>query len=109
MVAKGLLEHGNSEIHWRMAAARAYYAVIHYVLSELQVDPAKASGRTHELVGRLLNDEGAGSAPGIREAKKHLRTLREAREQADYECTHDFNRSTATMLVRLAERILSTR
>ena len=90
-----------------MAAARAYYAVVHYVMEELDVDPRRASGRTHELVRNLLKHEGAGSPSGIREAKKHLQTLREAREQADYECDRDFSRSTATMLVGLAERILA--
>ena len=92
-----------SEIEYRTAAARAYYAVMHLVRSELNLNPAKSTHGT--IRRRLLSLHPATTPRFLVEAKKEWDGLWDRRHRSDYEIDQNITRETARASVRAARRI----
>ena len=100
-----LQKNAPSEIEYRTAAARAYYAVMHLVRFELNLN---ATESTHGTIRhRLLSLHPATTPPFLAEAKKEWDGLWHRRHRSDYQTDLDIKRETARASVRVARRIFS--
>lgn len=110
LFAEGLLRRDEcSEIDFRNAAARSYYACLHLVHDVLGTR-ATDVGMSHKAIEiELRRAWPAGSPAVIRSAQRHWRTLKEARWIADYDTAAAFPETKAQMVVKLARRIFDAR
>jgi uncharacterized protein (UPF0332 family) len=109
LASKGLLEAGR----WRSCASRAYYAAYSAVTGSLATSGVSigSGGKpnpSHEQLPRLAlhNLDGARHGPDARRTiSKRLRTLRMARQRADYGPEELIDRALARDCVRQAAAI----
>jgi len=108
--AEALLAKPNkTEIDYRNAAARAYYAVYHLVVPALGLDP-RDSGMTHSEVGRRLRETiTITSLTYLKEAQRHWRELQDTRRLCDYDLPAEVVEGTAIARVHIARRIFTLR
>jgi uncharacterized protein (UPF0332 family) len=91
-----------TEIEYRTAAARAYYAVMHLVRSELGLPESSQHG---EIRKQLLSLHPARTPRFLAIAKAEWDALWSRRHQADYSTGADIRRDTANANVQTALRI----
>lgn len=79
------LSQGQSEAHWRSSISRAYYACLHLARTVTKVQ--LTGNDTHAQVWRSLNELGSRrhQSYNYRAAAKKGRSLKQRREDADYE------------------------
>lgn len=84
----------DSEIAWRMSAARAYYASYHRSLKSVSHCPDNSNSRmgSHERVTERFLAHGTNGAKSIAYV---LQTMKRVRHIADYELEDPFERCAA--------------
>jgi hypothetical protein len=96
-----------TEIDYRTAAARAYYAVMHLVRTELNLNPAST---THGAIRTAMLSMPPTSTPRhLHRAKIEWDTLWENRRRADYLIGEPFPRTEARASVAAARQIFDLR
>ena len=102
-----LTKPAPTEIDYRTAAARAYYAVMHLVRAELNLNAADV---THGAIRRELLSLAPPSTPRfLAEAKREWDGLWDRRHRSDYRTELTITREMARVSVRAASRIFSLR
>jgi hypothetical protein len=95
-----------TEFSSRMAAARAYYGVLLLVRDHLKITHAQTQGRTHQLVKETMYSVPPAQTPMfLTLAKRHWATLKDLREEADYDIASPFSTIAARDAVARAEAI----
>lgn len=100
--AVAMLQPESSEIDFRNAASRAYYAAYHAARALAVTLPVQAvvKGGAHEQVIKTLTDGGTSHfSMQCRRVGYLLSTMRTARHRADYELGTDFLRTDAESLI----------
>lgn len=96
------MSDGTTEVAWRNAVSRAYYAAFHHcrLLAEERVGlPEFGSPEDHATVARALDEID-------RRAAEALRHLRRERNAADYRIATAFRQGRASAGCAMAARIL---
>lgn len=107
-IAEELLRRPSpTEIDYRTAAARAYYAVMHLVRAELKLNSAST---THGAVRAAMLSIPPTSTPRhLQRAKIEWDTLWDKRRRADYLIDEPFPRTEARASVSAARQIFDLR
>jgi uncharacterized protein (UPF0332 family) len=101
----GRLAGGTSEVDWRTAASRPYYAAFHVarrLFADLKFTVPRADRAHQYLVFRLSNS----SEAAMEQAGRDLETLRRLRNRADYDELPLLTQAQAAAAVQLAENII---
>lgn len=102
-----LTKPAPTEIDFRTAAARAYYAVMHLVRAELNLNGADL---THTAIRRELLSLSPITTPRfLAEAKREWDGLWDRRHRSDYRVELEITRELARVSVRAARRIFGLR
>jgi uncharacterized protein (UPF0332 family) len=99
------LARGTSEVEWRSAVSRAYYAAFHLardLLFHCSFTVPRAD-RAHAYLWLRLAHAGD---PDVENAGSDLNTLRGSRNRADYDLGRPFPQSTAASQVHLARETI---
>ena len=101
------LATGTTEADWRSAVSRAYYAVFHGTRDLLTGFGFKTprADQAHEYLYRRLNNSGLAA---VQQAAAQFRSLRQVRNQADYDMNRPCPKAVAATQLRVAHQILQT-
>jgi uncharacterized protein (UPF0332 family) len=97
---------GPSEVEWRSAVSRAYYAAFH-VARDLLFACGFAAPRGDQAHAFLWLRLSNASAAAVENAGRNLQTLRRDRNRADYDLTHPLAQATAATQVQAAKDIVN--
>ena len=94
----------KTEINYRNAASRSYYAAFHYCLpiTELLDKPAKDGGM-HAIVCSKLTESFDQKLKSIGYILQQCRSIR---VRADYELNQDFSRNDGELSIKLTKKII---
>lgn len=95
------------EVHWREAARLSYYAVYHLLAQHFGIDAGMHAG-SHEAIRRELLSQPSADSHFIRLAKQNLKSLFDARNQADYRLCERLERQAAEASLARAEQIFDS-
>jgi uncharacterized protein (UPF0332 family) len=105
LILAAKLARGTTEADWRTAVGRAYYAGFHVarrLLEDLGFAVPRAD-RAHAYLAMRLQNCGD---PSVGQAGGDLNSLRQVRNQADYDLHRLFTASISDARVRMAEQII---
>lgn len=99
------LAHGSTEAEWRSAVSRAYYAVFHITRDFMERLGFRVphADRAHKYLSRRLSNSGISS---VQQAGFDLDSLRDYRNDADYDLRRPLTSVIALSGLRFADQII---
>lgn len=96
---------GSREAEWRSAVSRAYYGAFHVARDLLRRCRFKVprADQAHAYLSMRLSNSGH---PPVVAAGRSLGTLRQSRNQADYDIDLPFSQATAAAQVQIAKNVV---